>query len=204
MAEEKKNGVSVKKAHSEGNQKAKIVSRLQTRYEEEIVPALMKEFGYSSIMECPKLVKIVLNMRLGEAGTNAKNVEETASQMALIAGQKPVVTKARKSIANFKLREGVPVGIKATLRRVRMYDFLDKFINIDLPRTRDFRGINKNSFDGRGNYTLGIKEQFIFPEIQWDKTAPRTQGMDIIIVTTAKTDKEASALLTLLGMPFAK
>ncbi len=203
MAEEKKNGVSVKKSHSQGNQKAKYVSRLETRYNEEIVPELMKEFGFSSIMECPKVVKVILNMRLGEAGNNEKNVEEAVNELAIISGQHPVVTKARKSIANFKLREGVPVGVKVTLRRVRMYDFLDKFITIDLPRVRDFRGINKDSFDGRGNYSVGVKEQLIFPEIQYDKVS-RTQGMDVVIVTTAKTDKEAYALLSKLGMPFTK
>lgn len=203
MAEEKKNGVSTKKSHSQGNQKAAFVSRLETRYKEEIVPELMKEFGYHSIMECPKLVKIILNMRLGEAGTNEKFVEEAASELATISGQKAVVTRAKKSIANFKLREGVPVGVKVTLRRVRMYDFLDKFVSIDLPRVRDFRGINKDSFDGRGNYSVGVKEQLIFPEISYDQVH-RTQGMDVVIVTTAKTDKEAYALLSKLGMPFAK
>jgi large subunit ribosomal protein L5 len=203
MAENKKNAVSVKKAHSKGNQKPTYVSRLETRYQEEIVPELMKEFGYSSIMECPKLVKIVLNMRLGEAGTNEKNVDEAVKHMETISGQHPVVTKARKSIANFKLREGVPVGVKVTLRRIRMYDFLDKFISIDLPRVRDFRGISKDSFDGRGDYSVGIKEQLIFPEISYDKVT-RTQGMDVVIVTTAKTDKEAYALLSKLGLPFAK
>ena len=203
MAETKKNGVSVKKAHNKGNQVAKFVSRLETRYQEEIVPEMMKEFGYKSVMECPKLVKIVLNMRLGEAGTNEKNVEEAVRELATIAGQKPVVTRAKKSIANFKLREGVPVGVKVTLRRVHMYDFLDKFISIDLPRVRDFRGISKDSFDGRGNYSVGVKEQLIFPEIQYDKVT-RTQAMDVVIVTTAKTDKEAAALLTKLGMPFSK
>lgn len=203
MAEEKKNGVSTKKSHSQGNQKAAFVSRLETRYKEEIVPELMKEFGYHSIMECPKLVKIILNMRLGEAGTNEKFVEEAASELATISGQKAVVTRAKKSIANFKLREGVPVGVKVTLRRVRMYDFLDKFVSIDLPRVRDFRGINKDSFDSRGNYSVGVKEQLIFPEISYDQVH-RTQGMDVVIVTTAKTDKEAYALLSKLGMPFAK
>ena len=203
MAEEKKNGVSVRKNHSEGAQKAKVVSRLETLYKEQIIPELMKEFKYSSIMECPKLVKIVLNMRLGEFGSNEKNVEEAVKELATIAGQKPVVTRAKKSIANFKLREGVPVGVKVTLRRVRMYDFLDKFINIDLPRVRDFRGISKDSFDGRGNYSTGVKEQMIFPEIQYDKVN-RTQGLDVIVVTSAKTDKEAYALLSKLGMPFAK
>ena len=158
MAEEKKNGVSVKKAHNQGNQKAKIVSRLQKQYEEEVVPALRKEFGYSSVMECPKLVKIILNRRLGEAGHNEKSVEEAVNERAIIAGQHPVVTKAKKAIANFKLREGDAVGVKVTLRRTRRYDFLDKFVSIDLPRVRDFRGISKDSFDGRGNYSTGVKE----------------------------------------------
>lgn len=203
MAATKKSGTSVKKSQNKGNQKATYISRLETKYNEEIVPELMKEFGYSSIMECPKIVKIVLNMRLGEAGSNEKNVEEACNELATISGQHPVVTRAKKSIANFKLREGVPVGVKVTLRRVRMYDFLDKFINIDLPRVRDFRGISADSFDGRGNYSVGVKEQLIFPEIQYDKVT-RTQGMDIVIVTTAKTDKEANALLSKLGMPFSK
>jgi large subunit ribosomal protein L5 len=203
MAEEKKNGVSVKKAHSQGCPKAKYVSRLQDKYEKEIVPEMMKEFHYSSVMECPKLVKIILNMRLGEAGSNEKNVEEAVNELSAISGQHPVVTKARKSIANFKLREGVPVGVMVTLRRIRMYDFLDKFVNIDLPRVRDFRGVSKDSFDGRGNYSTGVKEQIIFPEIEFDKVS-RTQGMDVVIVTTAKTDKEAFFLLSKLGMPFSK
>ncbi len=203
MASEKKNAVSVKKPHNKGNQVAKDVSRLEKFYKEEIVPEMMKEFGYKSIMECPKLVKIVLNMRLGDNGTNAKVLDETVKEMETISGQHPIVTKAKKSVANFKLREGVPVGIKATLRRVRMYDFLDKLVNIDLPRVRDFRGISSKAFDGRGNFSLGVKEQLIFPEISYDKVS-RTQGMDIIIVTTAKTDKEANYLLTKLGMPFAK
>ncbi len=203
MAEEKKNGVSVKKAHNSGNQKAKDISRLEEKYINEIAPDMMKVFGYKSVMECPKLVKIVLNMRLGEAGSNEKNVEEATKELETICGQHPVVTRARKSIANFKLREGVPVGVKVTLRRVKMYDFLDKFINIDLPRVRDFRGVSKDSFDGRGNYSTGVKEQLIFPEIQYDKVS-RTQGMDVIIVTTAKTDKEAAYLLEKMGMPFKK
>ncbi len=193
MAEKKTNGA----------QQAKVISRLETFYKDEVVPALMKEFNYSSIMECPKLVKIILNMRLGDAGTNEKHVQEAVKEMEVISGQHPVVTRAKKSIANFKLREGVPVGVKVTLRRVRMYDFLDKFINIDLPRVRDFRGVSKDSFDGRGDYSLGVKEQLIFPEIVYDKVT-RTQGMDIVIVTTAKTDKEAYFLLEKLGMPFAK
>ncbi|MFA6586333.1 MAG: 50S ribosomal protein L5 [Bacilli bacterium] len=180
-----------------------MVSRLLDQYEKEVVPAMMKEFKYSSIMECPKLVKVILNMRLGQAGDNEKNVEEAVNEMTAIAGQHPVVTKARKSIANFKLREGQPVGVMVTLRRTRMYDFFDKFVNIDLPRVRDFRGISNDSFDGRGNYSTGVKEQIIFPEIVFDKVS-RTQGMDIIIVTTAKTDKEAYYLLKALGMPFQK
>ena len=184
-------------------QQAAVVSRLETLYKEEIVPDMMKEFGYSSVMECPRLVKIVLNMRLGEAGSNQKNVEEACRDMAQISGQKPVVTRARKSIANFKLREGVANGVKVTLRRTRMYDFLDKFVNIDLPRVRDFRGVSKNSFDGRGNYSTGVKEQLIFPEISYEKVT-RTQGMDIVIVTTAKTDREAYYLLERLGMPFER
>lgn len=203
MAEDKKNGVSVKKYHHQGCEKAKVVSRLETIYKEEVVPALMKEFGYKSIMECPKLVKIILNMRLGDAGSNEKNVEEAVKEMEVISSQHPVVTRARKSIANFKLREGAPVGVKVTLRRVRMYDFFDKFVNIDLPRVRDFRGVSKDSFDGRGDYSVGVKEQLIFPEIVYDKVN-RVQGMDIVIVTSAKTDKEAYALLEKLGMPFAK
>ncbi len=203
MAEEKKNGVSVKKAHNQGAQKAKFISRLEEKYTSEIAPAMMKEFGYKSVMECPKLVKVILNMRLGEAGGNEKNVEEAVKEMETISGQHPIVTRAKKSIANFKLREGVPVGVKVTLRKIRMYDFLDKFVSIDLPRVRDFRGISKDSFDGRGNYSTGIKEQLIFPEIQYDKVS-RTQGMDVIIVTTATTDKEAYFLLSKLGMPFVK
>ena len=154
-------------------------------------------------MECPKLVKIILNRRLGEAGHNEKSVEEAVNERTIIAGQHPVVTKAKKAIANFKLREGDAVGVKVTLRRTRRYDFLDKFVSIDLPRVRDFRGISKDSFDGRGNYSTGVKEQLIFPEIQYDKVT-RTQGRDVVIVTTAKTDKEAYALLEKLGMPFKK
>ncbi len=191
------------KNNANGCKEAAVVSRLETYYKEEIVPDMMKEFGYSSVMECPRLVKIVLNMRLGEYGSNQKNVEEACRDMAQISGQKPIVTKARKSIANFKLREGVANGVKVTLRRTRMYDFLDKFVNIDLPRVRDFRGVSRNSFDGRGNYSTGVKEQLIFPEISYEKVT-RTQGMDVVIVTTAKTDREAYYLLERLGMPFAR
>lgn len=192
-----------KKGSGKGNKEATIISRLQKKYNEEIVPTLMKEFNYSSIMECPKLVKIILNMRLGDAGGNDKNVQAAVKDMEIISGQHPIVIKAKKSVANFKLREGTPVAVKVTLRRIRMYDFIDKLISIDLPRQRDFRGISHNAFDGRGNYSLGIKEQLIFPEIQYDKVV-RTQGMDVVIVTTAKTDKEAERLLSLFGMPFAR
>ena len=210
MAEEKKQSevkatkkTATKKSSGKGNQVAKIVSRIEKKYHEEIVPAMMKEFNYTSIMQCPKIVKIVLNMRLGGEGTNNKVVEEAVKQLTLIAGQKAVVTRAKKSIANFKLREKQAIGVKVTLRRLRMYDFYDKLVNIDLPRVRDFRGVNKNSFDGRGNYALGIKEQIIYPEINYDNVT-RNQGMDVIIVTSAKTDKEAYSLLEKLGMPFAK
>lgn len=205
MASEKVNNkkeIVKKKTSGKGNQTAKIISRIEEKYKKEIVPTLMKEFSYSSIMECPKLVKIILNMRLGEAGSNDKNVQAAVKDMEIISGQHPIVIKAKKSVANFKLREGTPVGVKVTLRRIRMYDFLDKLITIDLPRQRDFRGVNSSSFDGRGNYSLGIKEQLIFPEIQYDKVV-RTQGLDIVIVTSAKNDKEASRLLELLGMPFS-
>lgn len=192
-----------KKTSGKGNQKAKVVSRIEKLYKDEVVPALMKEFNYSSIMQCPRIVKIILNMRLGGEGTNGKVVEEAVKQLTLIAGQKAVTTKAKKSIANFKLREKQIIGAKVTLRRLRMYDFYDKLVNIDLPRVRDFRGVNKNSFDGRGNYALGVKEQIIYPEIDYDHVT-RNQGMDIMIVTSAKTDKEAYFLLEKLGMPFGK
>lgn len=192
-----------KKTSGKGNQKAKVISRIEKMYKDEVIPALMKEFNYTSIMQCPKLVKIVLNMRLGGEGTNGKVVEEATKQLTLIAGQKAVTTKAKKSIANFKLREKQVIGVKVTLRRLKMYDFYDKLVNIDLPRVRDFRGVNKNSFDGRGNYALGIKEQIIYPEIDYDHVS-RNQGMDIMIVTSAKSDKEAYFLLEKLGMPFGK
>lgn len=195
--------VTTNKKASKGNKKAEFVSRLETKYKDEIVPQLMKEFNYASIMECPKLVKVILNMRLGDAGGNDKNVQAAVKDMEIISGQHPIVIKAKKSVANFKLREGTPVAVKVTLRRIRMYDFLDKLIAIDLPRQRDFRGVSKSSFDGRGNYSLGIKEQLIFPEIQYDKVV-RNQGMDVIIVTTCKTDKEAFRFMQLLGMPFSK
>ncbi len=178
------------------------MDRLQERYMNEIVPALMEKFKYKSVMQVPKLVKIVVNMGVGEAKENPKFLESAVNELALITGQKPIVTKAKKSVAAFKLREGMSVGAKVTLRGQRMYEFYDKLVNIALPRVRDFRGVSSNSFDGRGNYALGIKEQLIFPEINYDDV-DKVRGMDIIIVTTANTDEEARELLGLLGMPFA-
>ena len=179
------------------------MNRLNQKYNDEIVKKLMEKFNYSSVMECPKLVKIVINMGVGDAIANPKALEEAVSEMTAIAGQKPVVTKAKKSIATFKLREGQAIGCKVTLRGTRMYEFLDKLFNISLPRVRDFRGVSKNAFDGKGNYTLGVKEQLIFPEIDFDKIG-KIRGMDIVMVTTANTDEEGYALLELLGMPFHK
>lgn len=179
------------------------MNRLQEKYNETVKPSLMKEYNYSSVMECPKLVKVVINMGVGDAIANAKALDEAYEEMTLIAGQKPVITKAKKSIANFKLREGMSIGCKVTLRGERMYEFLDKLFNISLPRVRDFHGVSNTAFDGRGNYTLGVKEQLIFPEINFDKVS-KVRGMDIVIVTTAKTNKEAYSLLKGLGMPFAK
>ena len=179
------------------------MNRLQEKYNETVKPSLMKEYNYSSVMECPKLVKVVINMGVGDAIANAKALDEAYEEMTLIAGQKPVITKAKKSIANFKLREGRSIGCKVTLRGERMYEFLDKLFNISLPRVRDFHGVSNTAFDGRGNYTLGVKEQLIFPEINFDKVS-KVRGMDIVIVTTAKTNKEAHSLLKGLGMPFAK
>lgn len=179
------------------------MNRLEQKYVETVKPSLMKEFNYSSSMEAPKIVKVVINMGVGDAIDNPKNLDEAVAELTQIAGQKPVITKAKKSIANFKLREGMPIGCKVTLRGERMYEFLDKLVSISLPRVRDFRGVPKNSFDGRGNYTLGVKEQLIFPEIDFDKVA-KLRGMDIVFVTSAKTDEEGRALLTELGMPFAK
>jgi large subunit ribosomal protein L5 len=177
--------------------------RLKKRYHEVAVPALMKEFQYENSMQAPKLVKVVLNMGIGEAITNAKALDHAAEEMAKISGQRPVITRAKKSIATFKLREGMPIGCMVTLRRERMYEFLDRFISAALPRIRDFKGISPKSFDGRGNFSLGIKEQVIFPEIEIDKV-DSIHGMDIVIVTTAKTDEEGRALLTHLGMPYRK
>ena len=177
------------------------MEKLREQYEKEVVPALMKKFNYKSVMEVPKLEKIVLNVGLGDIRENPKALENTMNDLSIITGQKPVVTKAKKSIAAFKIREGVNMGCKVTLRSTKMYEFAYKFFNIALPRVRDFRGVSANSFDGRGNYSMGIKEQLIFPEIEYDKV-DKLRGMDIIFVTTAKTDEEARELLTLLGMPF--
>ena len=176
---------------------------LKEQYNTEVVANLVKEFNYTSTMQVPKLEKIVINMGVGEAINNTKFLDEAVADLTLIAGQKPVITKAKKSIANFKLREGMPIGAKVTLRGERMYDFLEKLIKISLPRVRDFRGINNTGFDGRGNFTMGVKEQIIFPEIDFDKVN-KVRGMDITIVTTAKSDKEGYALLAGLGMPFKK
>ena len=178
------------------------MSRLLDKYKAEVVPALMKNFSYKNIMQVPKLEKIVINMAVGDAVGNAKVLDSALNDLTQIAGQKPVITRARKSLAAWKLRKGMPIGCKVSLRGQRMYDFLDKFMNIALPRVRDFRGVNPNSFDGRGNYALGVKEQLIFPEIDYDKI-DKIRGMDIIIVTTAKSDEEARQFLALLGMPFA-
>ncbi|WP_352404586.1 50S ribosomal protein L5 [Sporanaerobacter acetigenes] len=180
-----------------------MTSRLKEKYDNEVVQALMEKFQYSSVMEVPKLEKVVLNMGIGEARENPKALENAVEELTIISGQRPIVTKAKKSIANFKVREGMPVGAKVTLRGERMYDFLDKLMNISLPRVRDFRGVSATSFDGRGNYALGIKEQLIFPEIEYDKVEA-IRGLDIIIVTTAKTDEEAKEFLSLMGMPFKK
>ena len=179
------------------------MNRLKEKYLKEVIPALMSKFNYKSIMQVPKIEKIVINMGVGDAVQNPKALDSAVEELTLIAGQKPVVTRAKKSIAGFRLRAGMPIGAKVTLRGERMYDFLDKLISVSLPRVRDFRGVSKKSFDGRGNYTLGIKEQLIFPEIDYDKVN-KVRGMDIVIVTTAETDEEARELLALLGMPFQK
>ncbi len=179
------------------------MNRLKEQYQNQIVDALMKKFGYKNRMQVPKLEKIVVNMGVGEAKENAKILEAAAKDMEIITGQKPIITKAKHSIANFKIREGMPIGCKVTLRGEKMYEFLDRLVNLALPRVRDFRGINPNSFDGRGNYALGIKEQLIFPEIEYDKI-DKIRGMDVIVVTTARTDEEGRELLAQFGMPFAK
>ena len=179
------------------------MNRLQERYENEVVKSLMEKFNYSSKMQAPKIEKIVLNIGVGDAVSNSKLLDDAVNELTLITGQKPVITKAKKSIAGFKLRAGQAIGCKVTLRGERMYEFLDKLINVSLPRVRDFRGVSNNSFDGRGNYTLGIKEQLIFPEIDFDKVN-KLIGMDVVFVTTAKTDEEGHELLAMLGMPFQK
>ena len=178
-----------------------MMTRLQQHYEKTVRPALMKEFGYQNTLEVPKLDKIVINMGVGEATQDTKKVDGAAADLAVIAGQKPVVTRSKKSIATFKLRENMPIGCKVTLRRERMYEFLDRLVNIALPRVRDFRGVSPKSFDGRGNYALGLKEQLVFPEVDYDKV-DTVRGMDIVIVTTARTDAEAKALLRHFDMPF--
>ena len=193
----------VNKKTGKGNKKAAISPRLKEKYENEIRKALNEKYNYKSVMEIPGLDKIVVNIGVGEATQDAKKLEEAVAELTQITGQKPIITHAKKSIATFKLREGQAIGCKVTLRGVRMWDFFDKLVSIALPRVRDFRGVSKNAFDGRGNYTLGVKEQLIFPEIDYDKVA-KVRGMDVVIVTTAKTDKEAYTLLELLGMPFSR
>lgn len=180
-----------------------MTSRLKEKYNNEVVPALVEKFNYNNVMEVPKLEKIIINMGVGEAKDNPKTLEASVEEMTIISGQKPVITKAKKSVANFKVREGMAVGCKVTLRGKRMYEFFDKLMNVALPRVRDFRGISATSFDGRGNYALGIKEQLIFPEIDYDKI-DKIKGMDIVIVTSANSDEEAREFLTLMGMPFKK
>lgn len=179
------------------------MNRLEQKYKETVIPALMKEFNYKSVMEVPAIEKVVINIGVGDAISNSKLLDEAVANLATITGQKPVVTRAKKSIANFKVREGMPIGCKVTLRKEKMYEFMDKLMNISLPRVRDFRGVSTTSFDGRGNYTLGVKEQLIFPEINYDKVN-KVRGMDIVVVTTAKTNDEAKALLSAMGMPFKK
>ena len=179
------------------------MARLKEIYENEVIPAMIKKFGFKSIMEIPKIEKIVINMGFGDFKENPKEIEATVNELALISGQRPIVMRAKRSVANFKLREGMPVGANVTLRGKRMYEFADRLLNIALPRVRDFRGVNPNAFDGRGNYALGVKEQLIFPEVDYDKVE-KVQGMDIVFVTTAKTDEESQELLRLMGMPFAK
>lgn len=178
-------------------------NRVRQQYETEVVPYLMKKFGYSTVMQCPKLVKIVVNTGIGDIKDNAKSIQTTENEIKLISGQQPILTKAKKSVANFKVREGQTIGIKVTLRGDRMYEFYDKFVSVALPRLRDFRGVSDKSFDGRGNYALGLKEQLIFPEITYDQVE-KIRGMDVAFVTTAKTDEEARELLRALGMPFKK
>jgi large subunit ribosomal protein L5 len=180
-----------------------VANRLKEKYSTEVIPSLTEKFGYTSVMQVPKVDKIVLNMGVGDAVSNSKNLDKAVAELALISGQKPIITKAKKSIAGFRLREGMPIGAKVTLRGERMYEFLDKLVSVTLPRVRDFHGVSKKAFDGRGNYTLGVKEQLIFPEIDYD-LVDKVRGMDIVIVTTANTDEESRELLAGLGMPFAK
>lgn len=180
-----------------------MANRLKERYVKEITPAMMEKFNYTSVMQTPKVEKIVLNMGVGDAVANAKNLDNAVAELKLISGQQPIITKAKKSIAGFRLRERMAIGTKVTLRGERMYDFLDKLINVSLPRVRDFHGVSTKSFDGRGNYTLGVREQLIFPEIDYDQV-DKVRGMDIVIVTTANTDEESRELLTQIGMPFTK
>jgi len=180
-----------------------MAARLQEKYSSEIVPHLMKKFAYNSVMQAPRLEKVIINMGVGEAVQNPKVLDSAIADLEKIAGQKPVVTRAKKSIAGFKLREGMPIGAKVTLRGERMYQFIDKLFNVSLPRVRDFRGVSNKAFDGRGNYTLGLKEQLVFPEIEYDQV-DKIRGMDIVFVTTANTDEEAHELLAQLGMPYAK
>ncbi|MDY6430719.1 MAG: 50S ribosomal protein L5 [Bacilli bacterium] len=210
MAEVKKPAAKVEKEVKAEVKEEKVapvkevkLNRLAKKYKEEIVPALIKEFNYTTPMQAPKLEKIVVNMGVGDATQNSKLLDDAVADLTTVTGQKPIITKAKKSIATFKVREGQQIGCKVTLRGTRMYEFLDKLISISLPRVRDFRGISKNSFDGHGNYTLGVKEQLIFPEINYDKVG-KIRGMDIVIVTTANSDAEAAALLEKMGMPFRR
>lgn len=205
MAETKKTTAKKAATSSKGgeNKKATNSNRLLDKYNDSIKDTLMKKFEYKSVMQVPHLDKIVVNVGVGDAIEDKKRIDEVVEEISMITGQKPIVTKAKKSIASFKLREGEPIGVKVTLRGIRMYEFFDKLVSISLPRVRDFRGVSKNSFDGRGNYTLGVKEQLIFPEINYDKVN-KVRGMDIVIVTTANSDEEAYALLKELGMPFSR
>ena len=202
MAETNKT-TTAKTAAPKANKERDTSVRLKYKYLDEVVPTLMKEYNYKTIMETPKIEKVVINIGVGDATSNSKLLDDAVRDLTIISGQKPVITKAKKSIASFKLREGQAIGCKVTLRGNRMYEFLDKLFTISLPRVRDFRGVNKNAFDGKGNYTLGVREQLIFPEIDFDKVS-KIRGMDIVIVTTANSDKEAYTLLEALGMPFHK
>lgn len=197
----KKDGAVAPQALDDGSEESKFSPRLRDRYREQVIPVPMKEFGYKNLMQVPKLERIVLNVGMSEATQNVKLLESAATELGMITGQKPVITKAKKAIAGFKLRQGMPIGTKVTLRNRRMYEFFDRLVTLALPRIRDFRGVSPKAFDGRGNYTLGLKEQLIFPEIKYDEVAS-IHGMDITIVTTARTNDEGKALLRQLGMPF--